>query len=188
MPAARASEPFRIEDHDWPFASSCGAGNWPFSRSGQPMNPKKPRDKRELCYPFIFETQFQCDYEIATDELCCQGRRIVTPGPRPRLRPCRRISRCCSGLSTTSRLGARQARHLRGGSGVAEGALRSLQRGESRRVTGFVLPQAPPIPTLHLCRCGSKKVRLLVRLEESGVRFDPILHRFANLLANFSSC
>ncbi|MGX8249705.1 hypothetical protein, partial [Escherichia coli] len=28
--------------------------------------------KRELCYPFIFETQFQCDYEIATDELCCQ--------------------------------------------------------------------------------------------------------------------
>ena len=33
------------------------------------MNPKKPRDKRELCYPFIFETQFQCDYEIATDEL-----------------------------------------------------------------------------------------------------------------------
>lgn len=43
-----------------------------------------------------------------------------------------------------------------------------------------------PIPTLHLCRCGSKKVvRLLVRLEESGVRFDPILYRFANLLANF---
>ncbi|MNG27746.1 hypothetical protein D3C84_1129110 [compost metagenome] len=28
-------------------------------------------------------------------------------------------------------------------------------------------------------------VRLLVRLEESGVRFDPILYRFANLLANF---
>ncbi len=55
------------------------------------------------------------------------------------------------------------------------------------RVTGFVLPQGPqPIPTLHLCRCGSKKVvRLLVRLEESGVRFDPILYRFANLLANF---
>ena len=54
-------------------------------------------------------------------------------------------------------------------------------------VTGFVLPQGPqPIPTLHLCRCGSKKVvRLLVRLEESGVVFDPILYRFANLLANF---
>lgn len=43
-----------------------------------------------------------------------------------------------------------------------------------------------PIPTLHLCRCGSKKVvRLLVRLEECGVAFDPILYRFANLLANF---
>ncbi|MGL5993581.1 MAG: ATP--cob(I)alamin adenosyltransferase, partial [Aeromonas sobria] len=54
-------------------------------------------------------------------------------------------------------------------------------------VTSFVLPQGPqPIPTLHLCRCGSKKVvRLLVRLEESEVRFDPILYRFANLLANF---
>ena len=49
------------------------------------------------------------------------------------------------------------------------------------------LPQGPqPIPTLHLCRCGSKKVvRLLVRLEESEVAFDPILYRFANLLANF---
>ena len=30
-----------------------------------------------------------------------------------------------------------------------------------------------------------KVVRLLVRLEGSGVRFDPILYRFANLLANF---
>lgn len=36
------------------------------------MNPKKPRDKRELCYPFIFETALTCDFEIATDELCCQ--------------------------------------------------------------------------------------------------------------------
>ncbi|MGL4885521.1 MAG: ATP--cob(I)alamin adenosyltransferase, partial [Aeromonas veronii] len=25
------------------------------------MNPKKPRDKRELCYPFIFETSLKCD-------------------------------------------------------------------------------------------------------------------------------
>ena len=70
---------------------------------------------------------------------------------------------------------------------MAEGALRSLQRGEpwpGHRLRAAQGPQ--PIPTLHLCRCGSKKVvRLLVRLEESGVRFDPILYRFANLLANF---
>ena len=36
------------------------------------MALSKSSDIRELCYPFIFETRSTCDYEIQTDELCCQ--------------------------------------------------------------------------------------------------------------------
>ena len=36
------------------------------------MALSKSRDLRELCYPFIFERKPTCDYEILTDELCCQ--------------------------------------------------------------------------------------------------------------------
>lgn len=153
------------------------------------MNPKKPRDKRELCYPFIFETQFQCDYEIATDELCCQvgavlSHLVADDDTRPVM----------ADLATLQRLIYNLNGSVRGRLGIFEEDLDWLKgrydhynEASRGRVTGFVLPQGPqPIPTLHLCRCGSKKVvRLLVRLEESGVRFDPILYRFANLLANF---
>lgn len=153
------------------------------------MNPKKPRDKRELCYPFIFETQFQCDYEIATDELCCQVGAVLAALPGEA-----ETREMAADLATLQRLIYNLNGSVRGRLGIFEEDLEWLKgrydhyNAASRgRVTGFVLPQGPqPIPTLHLCRCGSKKVvRLLVRLEESGARFDPILYRFANLLANF---
>ena len=153
------------------------------------MNPKKPRDKREPCYPFIFETQFQCDYEIATDELCCQVGAVLS-----HLVPDEDTRPVLADLATLQRLIYNLNGSVRGRLGIFEEDLDWLKgrydhynEASRGRVTGFVLPQGPqPIPTLHLCRCGSKKVvRLLVRLEESGVRFDPILYRFANLLANF---
>ena len=152
-------------------------------------NPKKPRDKRELCYPFIFETQFQCDYEIATDELCCQVGAVLAHLPLAE-----GTREMVADLGALQRLIYNLNGSVRGKLGIFEEDLAWLKtrydhynEASRGRVTGFVLPRGPqPIPTLHLCRCGSKKVvRLLLRLEESGVRFDPILYRFANLLANF---
>lgn len=151
------------------------------------MNPKRPSDKRELCYPFIFETRYQCDYEIATDELCCQVGAVMAQLPPG-------FDEVNDDLDQLQRLIYNLNGSVRGKLGIFDDDLNwlktrydhynDLTRG---RVTGFVLPRGPmPVPTLHLCRCGAKKVvRLLVRLEECGVRFDPILYRFANLLANF---
>ncbi|MCE9952800.1 MULTISPECIES: ATP--cob(I)alamin adenosyltransferase [Aeromonas] len=153
------------------------------------MNPKKPRDKRELCYPFIFETSLKCDFEIATDELCCQVGAVLS-----HLAPDADTEPMLADLAALQRLIYNLNGSVRGKLGIFDADLEWLKArydyyNEASRgsVTGFVLPQGPqPIPTLHLCRCGSKKVvRLLVRLEESEVTFDPILYRFANLLANF---
>ncbi|MBZ6072832.1 ATP--cob(I)alamin adenosyltransferase [Aeromonas schubertii] len=151
------------------------------------MNPKRPRDKRELCYPFIFETRLQCDYEIATDELCSQVGAVMAMLPAG-------VEEVAADLDQLQRLIYNLNGSVRGRLGIFENDLDWLKgrydhynEANRGRVTGFVLPRGPmPIPTLHLCRCGAKKVvRLLVRLEEDGVAFAPILYRFANLLANF---
>ncbi|MGL5294802.1 MAG: ATP--cob(I)alamin adenosyltransferase [Aeromonas sp.] len=152
-------------------------------------NPKKPKDKRELCYPFIFETSYKCDFEIATDELCCQVGAVLALLPADPA-----TQEVVADLAALQRLIYNLNGSVRGKLGIFEADVDWLKGrydhyNEVSRgcVTSFVLPQGPqPIPTLHLCRCGSKKVvRLLVRLEESQVRFDPILYRFANVLANF---
>ncbi|MFG0835572.1 ATP--cob(I)alamin adenosyltransferase [Aeromonas bivalvium] len=152
---------------------------------------KRPKDIRELCYPFIYETQLQCDYEIATDELCCQVGAVMAMLPAP---PGEGEAAILADLDTLQRLIYNLNGSVRGRLGIFEADLDWLKgrydhynEASRGRVTGFVLPRGPqPIPALHLCRCASKKVvRLLVRLEESGVGYDPILARFANLLANF---
>jgi len=132
------------------------------------MNPKKPRDKRELCYPFIFETSFKCDFEIATDELCCQVGAVLS-----HLAPDADTEPMLVDLAALQRLIYNLNGSVRGKLGIFDADLEWLKArydhyNEASRgsVTGFVLPQGPqPIPTLHLCRCGSKKVvRLLGQL------------------------
>ena len=151
------------------------------------MALSKTRDLRELCYPFIFERKLTCDYEILTDELCCQIGAVLAQLP-PQF------------LDVEADLQALQPLiyHLngsvRGKNGIFEENLDWLksrydhyQAASGERVHGFVLPQGPlPVPTLHLCRCNAKKVvRMLVRLDEAGIAVPPELPRFANLLANF---
>ena len=151
------------------------------------MALSKTRDLRELCYPFIFERKLTCDYEILTDELCCQIGAVLAQLP-PQF------------LDVQADLQALQPLiyHLngsvRGKNGIFEENLDWLKSrydhylmASGERVHGFVLPQGPqPVPMLHLCRCSAKKVvRMLVRLDEAGIRVPPELPRFANLLANF---
>ena len=135
------------------------------------MNPKSPETSASFA-TFIFETQFQCDYEIATDELCCQVGAVLS-----HLAQEAEIAPMQADLAALQRLIYNLNGSVRGRLGIFEEDLAWLKgrydhynEASRGRVTGFVLPQGPqPIPTLHLCRCGSKKVvRLLVRLEERG--------------------
>ena len=151
------------------------------------MALSKTRDLRELCYPFIFERKLTCDYEILTDELCCQIGAVLAQLPP-------QFIDVEADLQALQPLIYHLNGSVRGKNGIFEENLDWLksrydhyQAASGERVHGFVLPQGPlPVPTLHLCRCNAKKVvRMLVRLDEAGIAVPPELPRFANLLANF---
>ncbi|WP_344960191.1 ATP--cob(I)alamin adenosyltransferase [Zobellella aerophila] len=151
------------------------------------MRRKKPEDLREWCYPFIFETRLTCDYEILTDELCCHIGVVLSLLPAG-------FDEIRADLERLQPLIYHLNGSVRGKNGIFEQDIVWLkdryshyQQATSGRVNGFVLPRGPaPVPQLHLCRCTGKKiVRMLVRLEEEGRRFDETLPRFANVLANF---
>ena len=151
------------------------------------MALSKTRDLRELCYPFIFERKLTCDYEILTDELCCQIGAVLAQLPP-------QFIDVEADLQALQPLIYHLNGSVRGKNGIFEENLDWLksrydhyQAASGERVHGFVLPQGPlPVPTLHLCRCNAKKVvRMLVRLDEAGIALPPELPRFANLLANF---
>ena len=151
------------------------------------MALSKTRDLRELCYPFIFERKLTCDYEILTDELCCQIGAVLAQLPP-------QFIDVQADLQALQPLIYHLNGSVRGKNGIFEENLDWLksrydhyQAASGERVHGFVLPQGPlPVPTLHLCRCNAKKVvRMLVRLDEAGIALPPELPRFANLLANF---
>jgi cob(I)alamin adenosyltransferase len=151
------------------------------------MTISRSRDLRELCYPYIFESQLLCDYEILTDELCCQIGAVL-----PYLSEEESMVR--EDLLKLQPLIYHLNGSIRGNNGIFEEDLAWVKarydyylQESGERVKGFVLPQGPlPVPQLHLCRCNGKKiVRMLVRLDEAGVVFPPELPRFANLLANF---
>lgn len=151
------------------------------------MALSRSRDMRELCYPFIFESKPTCDYEILTDELCCQIGVVLSQLPVA-------FTDIQSDLQSLQPLIYHLNGSVRGKNGLFEADIDWLKQrydvylAESgERIKGFVLPQGPvPVPALHLCRCHAKKVvRMLVRLDEAGIRFEPTLPRFANLLANF---
>jgi cob(I)alamin adenosyltransferase len=144
-------------------------------------------DLRELCYPFIFETKSTCDYEILTDELCCQVGQVLAQLPAE-------FQEVREDLQALQTLIYHLNGSVRGKNGIFEENIEWLKeryddylQASGERVNGFVLPQGPqPVPALHLCRCHAKKiVRMLVRLDEAGIRFEPTLPRFANVLANF---
>ncbi|MGO1246656.1 MAG: ATP--cob(I)alamin adenosyltransferase [Oceanisphaera sp.] len=151
------------------------------------MRRKKPDDLREWCYPFIHETRLTCDYEILTDELCCHIGVVLAMLPEE-------FVDIRTDLEQLQPLIYNLNGSVRGKLGIFETDIEWLknrytnyQQASEGRVTGFVLPRGPaPVPQLHLCRCTGKKiVRMLVRLEEAGIKFDEVLPRFANVLANF---
>nr|WP_086939294.1 ATP--cob(I)alamin adenosyltransferase [Thaumasiovibrio occultus] len=151
------------------------------------MNFRKPRNIKELCYPFVYEAGMTCDFEIHTDELCSHVGMVLAHVPAE-------FTDVIADLNQLQPMIYHLNGSVRGKNGIFEDDIQwliarydhynALTKG---RVTRFVLPQGPmPIPALHLCRTNAKKtVRLLHRLDESGVTFEATLPRFANVLANF---
>ncbi len=152
-------------------------------------------DRRELCYPFIFEAGPSTDFEVQSDELCSQvgfaaallaqelrSRAEIWAELQPELQ---RIQALVYHLNGS----------VRGKLAVAEEDLTWLKGRYDHHlgfgdVAGFVLPTgSPALMALHLCRSGAKKcIRQLVRCEAAGLAVHERLLRLANLLANYFFC
>ncbi|SHH78016.1 cobalamin adenosyltransferase [Ferrimonas marina] len=151
-------------------------------------------DKRELCYPFIFETGPSCDFEVQTDELCSltgNAQALLAQ----ELAGTELLAQLTPELQRVQALIYHLNGSVRGRLAVEEQDLDWLKQRYDHHngfgaVSGFVLPTgSPAVMALHLCRSGAKKsIRQLVRCEEAGLEVDPILLRLGNLLTNYFFC
>lgn len=149
------------------------------------MKPGKSLD--ELCYPFIYETSWLCDFEVATDELCSHVGLILALLPLG-------FSDVAADLDRLQPLAFHLNGSIRGRLAIGEediqwlhGRLACYKAELGPQSKGFVLPRGPlPVPPLHLARSAAKKaIRLMVRLEQEGVTVPEQLPRLCNLLCNF---
>ncbi len=143
------------------------------------------KDHGEICYPFIYEESPVCDFEIASDELCSRIGLVLSL----ELDELSRDILCRLQPNVYHLNGS-----VRGKLAVEESQLQELYQDYNclrdkldGGFKGFVLPGGHRVASeLHLCRTQAKKVvRALVAVQHSGKRTpDPILFRYANLIAN----
>jgi len=155
---------------------------------------KPGKNLSELCYSFIFETSWLCDYEVLTDELATQlgmALSIVETDPA--------LLDLVPDLERLQELALHANGSVRGKLAVTEADLDWLHRRydyfsaaietrEPKRLKNFVLPRGLlPVPQLHQARSTAKKaIRALVRVEEEGKHEIPAeIPRLLNLLCNF---
>ena len=147
---------------------------------------KLSRDWDEVCYPFIAESAYLCDFEVVTDELCALigGALAATPPEFDDVR---------ADLEQLQPLAFHINGSIRGMLAVSEedlvwvkARLAYYREQAGARVHAFVLPRGDaPVPQLHQCRSAAKKaIRCMVRVEEDGREVPGILPRACNLLCN----
>lgn len=163
------------------------------------MKPGKNRS--ELCYTYIFESSWLCDYEVLTDELCAQlGMAFSAAEADAALRD------LLPDLERLQALTLHANGSIRGHLAVDEADIvwlheryayyrQEIEAREPERLKNFVLPRGlAPVPELHQARSTAKKaLRCLVRVENEqaaravDIRRDipPEIPRFLNLLCNF---
>lgn len=143
-------------------------------------------DPDEMCYPFLYEPGWLCDFEIVTDELCGHLGAVLAALPSG----CADIA---ADLDALQPLAFHLNGSIRGRLAVEEEDLARVHACLARykaevegRVEGFVLPRGDaPVPQLHLARSACKKaIRLMVRIAEDGRPVSPRLPRLCNLLCN----
>lgn len=149
------------------------------------MKPGKNLD--ELCYPFIYETSYLCDFEVVTDELCGIVGAVMAQFPE-------QPADILQDLDRLQPLVFHLNGSIRGELAIEESDLQWLQSRLAHyktvigdRISGFVLPRGNvPIPQLHQARSAAKKaVRFMVRIEQEGHQIPMVLPRFCNLMCNF---
>ena len=147
---------------------------------------KLSKNLDEICYPFICETSYLCDFEVTTDELCALtgGALEATPAEFADLR---------TDLDRLQPLAFHINGSIRGKLAVEEadllwtlGRLAYYREQAGERFHAFVLPRgAAPVPQLHQCRSAAKKaIRCMVRVEQEGREIPEILPRICNVLCN----
>ncbi|MGY0216879.1 cobalamin adenosyltransferase [Endozoicomonadaceae bacterium StTr2] len=155
------------------------------------MTIKYSGDIRELCYPFIHETSYLCDFEMLTDEWCAQIGAAINAFEQ--LEDASTFSDLISLLQELQPLTFNLNGSIRGRCCISEAHIEAIkqqydhyQQEVTGRVNGFVLPRGPrPVPELNICRSQGKKViRILVRVDEEDIKVPESLPRFANLLVN----
>ena len=141
----------------------------------------------EVCYPFIHETSYLCDFEVTTDELCALIGSAIAAIPDD-------LQDMRQDLEELQPLAFHINGSIRGRLAVTEEdqqwLLKLLQHyrtevGEREHI--FVLPRgSAPVPQLHQARSAAKKaIRCMVRVEEEGKKPVPdILARMCNTLCN----
>lgn len=152
------------------------------------MKPGRNRD--ELCYPFIYETSYLCDFEVATDALCGHIGAALSLLPEAGTS----MRDIAQDLDRLQPLAFHVNGSIRGRLAVGESDLAWLRGRLSHyraeigdAVSGFVLPRGQaPVPQLHQARSAAKQaIRLLVRLEQEGREVPMVLPRLCNLMCNF---
>lgn len=152
------------------------------------MKLKKSKEIDELCYPFIYEHSFLCDYEIHTDAMCRQVGALIAAMPEE-------FSDLRSELEHLQPIIYHLNGSIRGKCAVSEEDqewLLSRYRAHKEQtkdcLCGFVLPRGdPPVGQLNAASSDAKKaIRLMVRIhQEEGREIPEVLHRFCNLLCNY---
>lgn len=143
------------------------------------------KNRNEMCYPFMHERSYLCDFEVITDELCTQMGLALSA-----------LEESCNDIRDDLALLQPLAFHLngsvRGRLAITEA---DLQRVETRycayrEIVGdlplFILPRGTDaVVNLHLCRSLSKKaIRALVRVDEEGIDVPDVLPRLCHLFCN----
>lgn len=150
------------------------------------MSLSSSRDLDELCYPFIHETSWLCDYELLTDELCAQVGAILAALPAD-------AGDIGQDLERIQPLVFHANGSIRGRMALSEAdliwlkaRLRHYRNQLLSLPESFVLPRgSAPVPQLHMARSNCKKaIRALVRVDQEGRDVPDILPRFLNLLCN----
>lgn len=142
----------------------------------------------EVCYPFIHQTSYLCDFEVVTDEWCTLiGMAYsVTEGDA-------QLADLAADLAHIQPLAFHINGSIRGRLAIEESDVQwVLQRmahyrqelGEREHV--FVLPRGTaPVPQLHQARSSAKKaIRAMVRVEQEGREVPDVLPRLCNALCN----
>lgn len=147
---------------------------------------KNSRNWDEVCYPFIHETSYLCDFEVVTDELCALVGSAWSAMPES-------MSDIKHDLHLIQPLAFHINGSIRGRLAVGEedqqwllARLAYYRECVGKREDIFILPRGSgPIAHLHQARSAAKKaIRCMVRVEQEGKPIPEILPRMCNVLCN----